>query len=328
MQPELRFKIISEGLKYGISPTCRKYKISRTIYYRWLSRYKAQGIAGLDDHQKNFTPANKTTDEIEKSILNLVKTYPAYGPRALKDLLDELGYKISESAIYNVLKRNNLSKKSNRLQYIKKGKHTMVETIPALSALKSGECMIFWITDCGTYDTIGHLYTYTFFDIVSRIACTRLYNQISYDNFEDLLTSVTLSVAATLSLKIQYLCFFENRQILKNPKDIAKPSLYKTLQNHGYEVDIHVLSENVDLEKINDLKKNYVEKFISFLMPLIAEDKTFTEIKKHFLDYVKHYNIDEKLRYDQDWYSPIEYHNLKTNTHLILPIWAYMDRLY
>lgn len=328
MQKEQRFKIISEGLKNGISLTCRKYDVSRTIYYRWLKRYKSHGIDGLDDKKKDFIPQNKTDMIIEHSIFDLIKIYPDYGPRALKYLLDELGYKISESAVYNILKRNNLSRKISRLKFAKKSDPHIMQSMPSLSDLTSGECWIFWITEFGNYQSTGKIYAYTFYDLKSRIACTRLYNKVSFDNFEDLLTAVALSVASSLNLKINYLCFFEDRKILKHTDTIAKSKINKTLQNHGYDVKIHFIKSNQDIARINQLRITYVAECISFLMPLVNADKSFEAVKKAFQDHIRLYNISHKKEYDIGSYSPVGYHNKTTNTNLILPIWAYMDRIY
>lgn len=328
MEKELRFKIISEGLKNGISVTCRKYDISRTIYYRWLKRFKSQGIDGLDDKKKNFIPAHKTNKEIETHIINLIKTYPDYGPRAIKYLLEELGHNISESAVYNVMKRNNLTNKYNRIKFSKKDVHSITQTMPALAELQSGECWIFWITDYGHFKNIGHIYAYNLFDLKSHIACTRLYNKVSFGNFEELLTAVALSVATSLNLKINYICLFEDRKILKPADNVSKSKIHKTLLDHGFEIKIHFIKTNEDMDQINHLKSQYSEECISFLMPIINEEVTFTDLKLSFQDHIRNYNIHKKRHYDDAWYSPIEYHNKCTNTDLILPIWAYMDRNY
>ena len=111
MQKDLKFKIITEASIYGVSKTCKKYDISRTIYYKWLKRYQALGVSGLDETKRSFTPENKTEAKIEKAVLNLIKTYPTYGPRAIKYLLEEIGYDISESAVFNIMKRNDLNQK-------------------------------------------------------------------------------------------------------------------------------------------------------------------------------------------------------------------------
>lgn len=328
MQKEVKYKIISEGLKNGVSNTCKKYDISRTIYYRWLKRFQSGGIDALDDIKKDFIPPNRTNSEIEAHIFTLVKTYPNYGPRALKYLLDELGYNISESAVYNVLKRNSLTNKDSRIKFSKKKEIAATATIPSLLNLKSGECWIFWITEYGNYKNIGHIYSYNLFDLKSHIACTRLYTKISFHNFEELLTAVALSIAASLKLKMNYICLFEDRKILRQADNISISKTYKTLHSHGWDSKIHFLKTDEDIEQIKKLKTNYIEQSISFLMPLINENIPFSNLKLQFQDHIRKYNLNYKQKYENKWYSPIDYHNKSTNTKLILPIWAYMDRDY
>ena len=154
MQKEDRYKIITEGLEKGISITCKKYNISRTIYYRWLKRYKEKGIDGLNNIQKDYTPINKTNKSIEDSVLQLIKKYPTYGPKALKYLLEELEISISESAVFNIMKRNNLSNKERRIRFSKYNQTKTTNKIPPVSKLNSGECWVFWINDYGNHRLI------------------------------------------------------------------------------------------------------------------------------------------------------------------------------
>ncbi|WP_300385818.1 helix-turn-helix domain-containing protein [Clostridium sp.] len=329
MEKDIKFKIISECLKSGISVTCRKHNISRTLYYRWLKRYKSKGMDGLDNIKKDFVPANKTNIEIENALLNLIKQYPSYGPKSIKYLFDELGYNLSESAIFNIMRRNNLTKKENRIKFAKKQEHKITTSIPTLTELNSGECWIFWVTDYGYYKNLGNIYEFTLYDLKSRIACTRLYNEISFNNFEDLLTASAMPVANTLNLKLKYLCLFRDSKILKQSVKSFKFNMSKIISDNGFNFKVHILLDNNDsLETINELRKKYTESCISFLMPLINDQLSFSELKIKFQGYVRNYNMNYKSIFDNEEYSPIEYHNKVTNTKLILPILAYIDRNY
>lgn len=329
MEKDLKFKIISECLKNGISITCRKYNISRTLYYRWLKRYKAKGIDGLDTVKKNFVPSNKTNIKIENALLNLIKQYPNYGPKSIKYLFDELGYNLSESAIFNIMKRNNLTQKENRIKFAKKQEDKLTTDIPNITELSSGECWIFWITDYGYYKNLGHIYEFTLYDLKSRIACTRLYNEVSFSNFEDILTAIAMPVAKTLNLKIKYLCVFEDSKILKQSIKSFKSNINKIISDNGFDFKINILLDNnKDLEKIDELRKKYTESCLSFLISLINEEISFLELKIKFQGYLRNYNINAKSIFDNEEYSPIEYHNKLTNTKLILPIFAYINRKY
>lgn len=329
VQKDFRFKIISEGLENGVSVTCRKYNISRTLYYRWLKRYKSKGIDGLNDIKKDFVPPNKTSTETENALLSLIKEYPDYGPRALKYLFDELGYNISESAVYNIMTRNNLTKKKHRVHFAMKKDHRITESIPPLTELKSGECWLFWVTNYGYYKTIGNLYEYTLYDLKSQIAATRLYKEVSLKNLEDILTAVAMPVSKSLHLKINFLCFLQDDTILKQLGKTFKSRLNTIISDNGFDFQIHIIpSSNEDLDRIHTFKTTYTDGCLSFLIPYLNQNITFAELKIIFQDYLMDYNVNHKSIFHNMTHSPVEYHNQITNTKLILPIWAYMNRKY
>lgn len=329
MNKDFKFKVITEASTNGVSKTCEKYDISRTLYYRWLNRYKANGIDGLSSSKKDFIPTNKINNEIETALLNLIKQYPTYGPKAIKYLFDDLGYKISESAIYNIMKRNSLSKKEERLKFSRKQQTEVATALPNLNQILSGECWLFWITDYGSYNHLGHIYEYTLFDYKSRIACSRLYNKITFSNFEDILTSTAMPVAKTLNLKISYLCFFQSCKIMNISTKTFNYKINKILDDNGFDFKIHTfMDKSEDLNIVNNLKEQFTEKTSAFLVPLINKGITFLELKLKFQDYIRNYNIADKNIFDIGEYTPIEYHNKLSNTKLILPIWAYIKREY
>ncbi len=328
MNKNLKFNIILEGQINGVSVTCRKYNISRTIYYRWLKRYKARGIEGLDDIKKDFVPINKTSTEIENVLFSLFKTYPHYGPKSIKYLLEEIGYNISESAVFNVMKRHNLTNRESRIRLAKKKENNITSILPPSSELNSGECWIFWVTDYGNFKNIGKIYEYTIFDFKSRLACSRLYHDISFNNFEDLLTAVAMPISQTLNFSTKYLCFFQDSKIIKQTRNILTSKIGKIVQDNGFDIKIHILKSNDTLAKIDELRHQYTEGCISFLIPLIHEGMSFNELKIQFQKNIRAYNLSHKVTFDKEICSPIEYHNKLTNNRLILPLWAYIDRQY
>lgn len=328
MNREIKFNIITEGLKHGISDTCRKYNISRTIYYRWLNRYKANGIEGLADLKKDFVPVNKTSKDIESKLFSLIRTYPKYGPKAIKYLLEEIGINISESAVYNVMKRHNLTNKESRLKYARKKENMTSVALLPLKELHSGECWVTWITDYGDFKQIGRIYEYTIIDVISHIACTRLYNSLSFDNFEDLLTAVAIPVARSLNFNTGNLCFFKDTKLLRSSKNILKSRICKITHDNGFDVTIHELDDYIDMNKINELKKQYTNGCISHLVPHFSSGATFKELKLQLQQHIRLYNISEKLMFSGENYSPVEYHSKHTNSKPILPLWAYIDREY
>ena len=325
---EQRFQIISEAQQNGITATCKKYNISRTIYYRWLKRYQTLGYDGLADVKKNFVPVNKTLPAVEKSVLNLIKSYPSYGPRAIKYLLEEIGFDISESAVFNVMKRHNLTNRDSRMRFATRKLGIRKEGIPAINELNSGECWLFWLTDCGHFDTIGNIYMYTLFDLKSKIACSRLYNEITYLDLEDLLTAVAFPVAQALSFETKYLCFFDGSSIIRQSWKVLKKNVDKTIQDNGFDIQLNLLKESDDLGQIMEMKADYTKDCMSLLLPLLKDNTDLAELKMALQRQLRTYNINNPSIFDEEAYSPIQYHNKETRTRLILPLWAYIDRDY
>lgn len=329
LDKDLRFKIISEGSTNGVSETCKKYNVSRTLYYRWLNRYKAKGVEGLRVGKKNFVPSNKTNIELENAVLNLIKKYPTYGPKSIKYLSDDAGYIISESAVFNIMKRHNLTNRRDRIIYNKKQERKIIEDTPNLAEVRSGQIWLFWITDYGFYTNVGHIYEYTLFDYKSRIACSRLYNEINFNNFEDILTSTAMPIAKTLNMKVTYLCLFDDCKIFNIPKKIFNTNINNILEDTGFDFRIHVFDDkNEKLPQINELKELYTEGCSRFLIPLVNTNINFLMLRLKFQEYVRNYNITYNTKFDDGDYTPVEYHNKLTNTKLILPIWAYINREY
>ena len=326
---DFKFKIISEGMHSDVSSTCKKYNISRTLYYRWLNRYKSKGLDGLDKIKKDFTPINKINFETETALLNLIKKQPIYGPKYLKYIFNDLGYNISESAIYNIMKRNNLTKKENRIKFAKKQEKQITISIPPLSEINSGECWVFWVTDYGTYKNIGHIFEYTLYDFKSGIACSRLYNEISFNNFEDILTSLAMPVAKTLNLKINSLCLLSSDKILNHSKRSFNSNVNKIILDNSFDFKLCILLEDdINLNIISKLREEYTQGCLSFLIPLIDTDLSFKEIRLKFQAYLRNYNMNYKRKFDTQDFTPVEYHNKTTNNKIVLPMLAYINREY
>lgn len=328
MQKDQKFMIIKEGQQIGVAATCRKHHISRTLYYRWLKKYHSQGFDGLEDVRKSFRPVNKLDDRIEKAILNLIRFHPRYGPRAIKYLLEEIGHHVSESGVFNVMKRHDLTTKESRIRFARKRSVIEDNTLPDYGQMKSGECWLFWITDYGTFDGIGQLYEYTFIDLKSRIACTRLYQDISLDNFKDLLTSVALPIAQALQLEIRYLCFLEDSRFLANAGKNAMQHTIEILTDYGFNISVKEMQQDQNDQEIRLLKDNYTIHCLTYVTKQITDGCNFKELKYALQKNIRDYNMSYMADYDCGQFTPISYHSHQNGSKLILPIWAYIDRDY
>lgn len=329
MDPKKKYEILMEGQTEGISDTCRRYDISRTLYYRWLSRYKASGMKGLQQGRQHLTPANITPKETEDEILTRIRNHPEYGPREISYLLENHGIKVSESCVYNIMRRNGLSTREKRIRSARKKTAQPLFTLPPLHELKSGECMHFFLTPCASHESSGMVYAYTLMDYRSKIACTRLYSQLSASSFMDLLTAAAIPVAHSLNFRPRYLCFHDGLEMTAKSRQDFSLDIQEILQSSGFDMTLFFLEEDHPLqEDFSAQKQEYQRSCLSSMMSLFLSEEPLDRIKLHLQREVRNYNIHQKSDYDGLLLSPTEYHAHVTGESLILPLWAYIDRIY
>ncbi len=328
MDENEKLKFLYEAQRDGISRTCSKYGISRTLYYRWLSRYKEQGVHGLSKLKGNKNPINKTSKHLESKILDLVLKYPEYGPKAIMYLLDELGYRIGESAVYNVMKRYKLNTKEQRRKYVASKKTRQKSPYLSSGSYGSGECWYIWITDYGENEGLGQLYEYVICDLESRIACSRLYNSCKLENILDLLTAVAVPVAQLLNFNVKRVNVIKNCTMNGLSNSEVTRDVLDVFRNWGMECDVVVLTNDEVSEEIVEGKKAFSHASMSILFPMIQKRHSFKEIKLDYQRWIRTYNIGRSQSYATGEMSPIEYHMSCTKEKMILPLWAYLDREY
>lgn len=64
----------AEGSELNVSAVCRDAGVSRKTFYKWVARYRAEGLAGLEDRPRvpRRTP-HRVADEVEDAIVRLRK---------------------------------------------------------------------------------------------------------------------------------------------------------------------------------------------------------------------------------------------------------------
>jgi len=110
-----RQRFIEEVLegRDSMSELCREYGISRTTGYKWLRRFEAWGLGGLEDRPR--TPhrhGNRTPEAVEERILALRERYPRWGARKLRAILlreHPRTRRPAQSMIGEILRRHGLS---------------------------------------------------------------------------------------------------------------------------------------------------------------------------------------------------------------------------
>lgn len=97
-----------EGKAGTVTQLCQKYKISRKTGYKWLSRFRRDGILGLSNRSRKPLRMHNRTDQLHTNlILSARDKYPAWGARKLRQVLLNEGNDTlpSESTFNRVLKR-------------------------------------------------------------------------------------------------------------------------------------------------------------------------------------------------------------------------------
>lgn len=328
MNHEIRFKIITEGQRNGVSETCQKYGISRTIYYRWLTRYKKNGIAGLITIKSDVPPVNKTSEEMCNHVLELIRTYPSFGPRELMYRLKDMGYQISESAIYNIMKRNALSTREMRMKFAAKRESLVSSSFVNFHQAEQKNCWLIWITPYGRFHQLGQIFEYTIFDYKTHIACSRLYQSMSVACFEDLLTAVAIPVAQSLQLDVHHFCFMQDLEISVSKKQSILQGIEHIITTNNLEGQMHVLASPKDFAMAYEKRQQYTQMILSHLLSSLNGSVSFDEIKLSLQQFIREYNLYEKQTYPSGSYTPIEFHTLSKKSELVLPLWAYIDRPY
>lgn len=95
----------------NVSELCRRFGVSRKTGYKWLSRYKSDGMVGLVDRSRRpLESAGRTSDELEQQVLALRREHPAWGGRKLRRRLQDLKHAEvpAASTITEILRRHGL----------------------------------------------------------------------------------------------------------------------------------------------------------------------------------------------------------------------------
>jgi transposase InsO family protein len=87
---------------------CRRFKISQTVLYKWLERYRSGGTASLADRSRRpHRSPSQTGAEVEVAVLAVRRENPVWGGRKIAASLRRQGLSPpSPSTITEILRRN------------------------------------------------------------------------------------------------------------------------------------------------------------------------------------------------------------------------------
>jgi transposase InsO family protein len=116
---------MADYLRGGVTMTalCARYGISRKTGYKWASRYREQGLGGLQDQSRApMQMSGKTPYVIREAIISLRQKFRVrLGPKKLLKLLEEQfppEELPSTTTVYNILRKAGLIKPRRRRQRV------------------------------------------------------------------------------------------------------------------------------------------------------------------------------------------------------------------
>jgi transposase len=106
---DLRLRVVQHAQKHGVKPTARLFATTPKTVRKWLTRYRQERLAGLNELPRiPLSCPHKTSARQEANIVALRKQFPFMGAKRLK-LMHQLAP--SHEAIRRILKEHGLSAK-------------------------------------------------------------------------------------------------------------------------------------------------------------------------------------------------------------------------
>lgn len=310
--------ILKHALKENnVSRTCELFGISRTTFYNWQRAYEKHGMVGLEikEPQKPQMP-NKVSKSIEQEILAYVVRYPDDGPKRIYYELRAEGINIGETGIYNVLRRNDLTKKVQRVEYsknkaihMKTNRKNNKEILGLFNKQEvyPGYLVIQRIDFMGTFDGIGKIYQYSFYDTASKWVAVKLYNK-----------KQDIDIWNYFERKLVYLLKLFNINIKNLATDREKEFLPYFVKSDKYKEIIEELHINHIFISPED--NRVLEDMMSFNKFLVTEFYNQIDSKNELDSFVKIEGAINKFIREYNFYSKISsgYNAGKTPVEVVL----------
>lgn len=112
-----RLSVLELAQELGsITEACRRTGMDRTSFYEWKRRFQTHGLAGLKDQPPIAKNHPQTTpQETVDKVLNLAMTHPTWGCNKLSDYLALEGIALSSVTVQNLLLKNEMGSRYERL---------------------------------------------------------------------------------------------------------------------------------------------------------------------------------------------------------------------
>ena len=89
MEERMRFVLAVEAGEEPMAAVCRRFGISRQHGYKWLARWRTEGVAGLADRSRApLAPSRAVPRELVEACLAVRRAHPTWGPVKVRAFLD------------------------------------------------------------------------------------------------------------------------------------------------------------------------------------------------------------------------------------------------
>ncbi len=102
-------KIVQDS-EIGVNQTLKELGIHKSTFYQWYGRYQDEGYDGLALKKRAINSQwNRIPDQQRQQVVEVALDIPELSPRELAcHITDNMGFFISESSVYRILKRRGL----------------------------------------------------------------------------------------------------------------------------------------------------------------------------------------------------------------------------
>lgn len=118
MEQRAMFVLDVERAEMCVAELCRRYGVSRKTGYKWIRRYREEGLDGIRERSSRpHTCPHKTTTEWEERMIMERLKYSTWGPKKIRELLERKGLdgKVpAASTIGDILRRAGLVSRRRR----------------------------------------------------------------------------------------------------------------------------------------------------------------------------------------------------------------------
>jgi transposase InsO family protein len=114
----MRLRVLHEAqATRNVSATCRRFGLSRTVFYRWRQRwlrYGTDGVRPKPERGRRGRPPHVPPQD-ERRVLALAVAWPTWGPQRLSTQLARDGVAVAPMTVWRVLHRHGLGHRQARL---------------------------------------------------------------------------------------------------------------------------------------------------------------------------------------------------------------------